>query len=89
MIKGAQKRMIVVKTADSPIFEEVYFVMRRDAKSGGGDMVSEANRIIGNCGLKKGKSQKRKLKQCFFILGSFVGGSAVGGAVVGLIGLFL
>ena len=49
MLKGAQKRMIVIRTRNSPLFEEAYFVMRRDlpdAADGGTDMLQEANRII-------------------------------------------
>ena len=89
MIKGVQKRIIVVKTADSPIFEEVCFIMRRDAKTRGGDMVTEANRIIGGYGVSRLKCKRRKIGQWLYIAGSFVGGGAVGGIAVGLIGLLV
>lgn len=49
MLKGAQKRMIVIRTRDSRLFEEAYFVMRRDlpdSATHGADMLEEANRII-------------------------------------------
>ena len=49
MLKGAQKRMIVIRTRDSRLFEEAYFVMRRDlpdSAAHGADMLEEANRII-------------------------------------------
>ena len=46
MIKGAQKRVVVVKVADSNIFEEAYFVLKRDKDATGGDMAREAGRII-------------------------------------------
>lgn len=48
MIRGAQKKMIVIRTHDSRVFEEAYFVIRRDtdAATGDGDMLSEADRII-------------------------------------------
>ncbi|MBQ9162177.1 MAG: hypothetical protein IJX74_02770 [Clostridia bacterium] len=49
MIKGAQKKMVVVRTRDSRLFEEAYFVMRRDTPQilcDDGDIVAEANRII-------------------------------------------
>ena len=49
MIRGAQKRMIVLRTRDSRVFEEAYFVMRRDAEGDGTceqDMIREANRIL-------------------------------------------
>ena len=49
MIKGAQKKMVVVRTRDSRLFEEAYFVMRHDTPSEhkkDDDIVAEANRII-------------------------------------------
>lgn len=49
MLKGAQKRMIVIRTRDSRLFEEAYFVMRRDLPDGDAhrsDMLWEANRIV-------------------------------------------
>lgn len=53
MLRGAQKQMIVVRTRDSRVFEEAYFVIRH-GKHGGlteplpdkEDMLTEANRII-------------------------------------------
>lgn len=49
MLRGSQKQMIVVRTRNSRMFEEAYFVMRRGADKGGADeldMLWEANRII-------------------------------------------
>ena len=54
MLRGSQKRMIVVRTRDSRVFEEAYFVMRRGAEKTGVrnadadelDMLWEANRIL-------------------------------------------
>jgi len=49
MIKGAQKQMIVLRTADSRFFDEAYFVLRREipATHGAtGEMLYEANRIL-------------------------------------------
>lgn len=51
MIRGAQKQMIVVRTRDSRMFEEAYFVMRRGAgrqDEDHMDMLFEANRILEN-----------------------------------------
>ncbi len=51
MLRGAQKQMIVVRTRDSRMFEEAYFVMRRGAghtEADEMDMLWEANRIIEN-----------------------------------------
>ena len=49
MIRGAEKRMIVVRTRDSRLFEEAYFVVRPEAERAGredSDMLREANRIL-------------------------------------------
>ncbi len=48
MIRGAQKKMIVIRTHDSRFFEEAYFVMRRDSEAAteSSDMLAEADRII-------------------------------------------
>ena len=49
MLKGAQKQMIVIRTRDSRMFEEAYFVIRRseeNSRRGHGDMMIEAHRIL-------------------------------------------
>ncbi len=49
MLRGAQKQMIVVRTHGNRVFEEAYFVIRRNAvrpPADEGDMLREANRII-------------------------------------------
>jgi hypothetical protein len=51
MLKGSQKSMIVVRTKDSRMFEEAYFVIRREADKRAADptdMLWEANRLIEN-----------------------------------------
>lgn len=49
MLRGAQKQMIVIRTRNSRLFEEAYFVVRRQRTGqvpGKEDMLWEANRII-------------------------------------------
>lgn len=49
MIKGCQKKMVIVKNISSDIFDEAYFILKDDGKFEGiknDDMVSEANRIV-------------------------------------------
>ena len=49
MLRGAKKNMIVVRTRDSRVFEEAYFVMRRDRSPTSvdeADMLWEAHRIL-------------------------------------------
>lgn len=49
MLRGTRKNMIVVRTRDSRMFEEAYFVMRRDRdidRANDPDILWEANRIL-------------------------------------------
>jgi len=85
MVKGAQKQMVVIKTADSQVFEEAYFVVRRGAGTGQMDMLAEANRIIESCGIGSKSKPKIDFRQWMFALCSFVGGGTVGALIVGFI----
>ena len=85
MLKGAQKRMIVVKTTESKIFEEAYFVMRREYTGMEGDMVAEANRIIEGYEEKRDKKRRRGLKEWAIATALFLGGSALGGTVMAIV----
>ncbi len=85
MVKGAQKQMIVVKTADSNLFEEAYFVVRRNASGGRMDMLAEANKIIENCGIRARRKQKPDIKLLIFALFSFLGGGTLGAVIVAIL----
>lgn len=87
MLKGAQKRMIVVKTSDSKLFEEAYFVLRHESRGEETDMVAEANRIIEECGGRKGKHKKYGPKELICAAALFLGGGTLGGVTVGLLSL--
>lgn len=60
MIRGTQKRMVVVKTAESKCFEEAYFVVRRECPTGRDDMIGEANKIIEQleCGKRNAREER-------------------------------
>ena len=78
MLKGAQRRMIVLKTQDSRVFEEAYFVMRTDTSASGEDMVSEANRIIESC-FDKRRGRASKLNATLLApICAFIGGTVLG-----------
>ena len=87
MLKGAQKKMIVVKTGDSKVFEEAYFVVRSDALCSGGDMVDEANKIIDSCGAKKKEKRIKNISLPIISICAFMGGSLFGGAIAFLVAL--
>lgn len=93
MLRGSQKRMIVVRTRDSRVFEEAYFVIRRDAEGRNGgetaesDMLREANRILENSRIgedrsdhfrrRDGETAKRSLRGCLGFLAGLLTGSGV------------
>ena len=62
MLKGAQKRMYVVKLGEDSMFEEAYFVLKREqANAQGSDMVGEATKIIRqSMGQAETTEQKKK-----------------------------
>lgn len=85
MLKGAQKKMIVIKTSDSDIFEEAYFVVKGGVERSRPDMVSEANRIIDGCGEKRRERKSRDMKALIIPLISFMTGTIFGGGIAILI----
>ncbi|MBE6684311.1 MAG: hypothetical protein E7592_01510 [Ruminococcaceae bacterium] len=85
MLKGAQKQMIVVKTAENRFFEEAYFVVRPNAKTDGEDMVCEAYKIIDACTDKKRGKRDGGAKKYLFAFAVFCSGTAFGALLMGLI----
>lgn len=89
MLKGAHKRMYVVKMGQDSMFEEAYFVLRRDSdKTQGKDMVSEANRIIRQSAERQ-SAQKSAKPLPWQIVAGFVGGFVTGGGIAVAICLLL
>ncbi len=83
MLKGAQKRMYVVKLGEDSMFEEAYFVLKREqANVQGSDMVGEATKIIRQS-MGQEESVKRTTKRWPQALIGFALG-ALGGAGVTL-----
>ncbi|MBQ8409316.1 MAG: hypothetical protein IJY39_10695 [Clostridia bacterium] len=75
--------MIVVKTSDSSMFEEAYFVLRRECSGEERDMVTEANRIIEGCTGRR-RTRRGGLRLWMLALATFLCGSVLGGFIVGL-----
>ena len=63
MLKGAQKKMYVVKMGEDSLFEEAYFVLKKENVAvQGKDMVSEATRIIRqSAGQQQNRAVSKKL----------------------------
>jgi hypothetical protein len=86
MLRGAKKNMIVVRTRDSRMFEEAYFVMRRDTGTAAdeADMLWEANRILESTSHGVGREpavrpvRSRLRGALWFMLGLVSGGGVTG-----------
>ncbi len=85
MVRGAQKQMIVVKTQDSAVFEEAYFVVRANAVAQRLDMLSEANRIVESCGVGKSRIRRDEIKLWLYSIGSFAAGGTLGALIAAAI----
>ena len=62
MIKGCQRRIIMVKDTGSKYFDTAYFVMRSDldAKVNETDMINEAGRMIEGCITDRGAALQKR-----------------------------
>ena len=97
MLRGAEKRMIVVRTRDSRLFEEAYFVVRPEADREGrdeSDMLWEVNRILEDsmAGWRDqavGTSSVPRRKGIVGWVVWFLTGLLAGGGTVGLLWLLL
>lgn len=85
MVKGAQKRMVVVKINDSEVFEEAYFVVRRGVGGAKMDMLSEANRIVEASGIRRKRCNIQSARAIIAALICFFTGSVIGAALVGIL----
>lgn len=88
MIKGCQREMIVMQTQDSTLFESAYFILRRgQVTRGKTDMLTEANRIIGEGqGYFRRRRQKRNPVLLFF--GGFLCGALIFALILALFGVY-
>lgn len=84
MLKGAQKKMIVVRTRDSRMFEEAYFVMRNGGNPADAqrDMLIEAYRIIDGSGgettaARPHSARRRWVGRLLWFLGGALSGVGV------------
>lgn len=76
MIKGIQKKLIMMQLNKNDMFEGAYFIVRDDKEakiSDKNDMVKEANRIINECVAPNSRAEKRSGRLGFFALGAMIG----------------
>lgn len=82
MLKGYQKRLIMMPTRESALFESAYFILRTDSKPKSptkNEMLSEATRILEeNTLMPSKKSFSRRHLLVALLVGMLVGALAVG-----------
>lgn len=86
LLRGASRRMVIVRSKDSKLFEEAHFILREEsADPSMPDLLTEANRIVesSHFPVPRRQSGKRNLQ---FAAGLFVG-TAI--EAVGLVIYFL
>ena len=93
VVRGTQRKMVVVKTTDSELFDEAYFILRKDSAKNGdaseSSMIDEANRIINKNIFSRERERRRAAAISARDLLLYVGGLASGSGIVGLFWLVL
>ncbi len=83
MLKGYQRRLIMMPTKSSPLFESAYFILRRETEERApsqNEMLSEATRILEEHALPQKKHSLRRRHLLFALaVGFILGALAVGG----------
>ncbi len=85
MLKGAQRKLIMLQTHESDLFETAYFVLREEAEKRPprlGEMLLEANRI-----LEESAGNGREENGARFSLSAFAIGFALGLIALGALWL--
>lgn len=85
MIRGAQKRIVVIKTADSAIFDEAYFVLKSGRETNDGDMVKEANRIVESVDRPSGYGEDFGKRAAFGKVAFFICGLGAGSLITAVL----
>ncbi|MBQ6892887.1 MAG: hypothetical protein IJN48_01660 [Clostridia bacterium] len=78
-MRGCERKIIMLKGTDSEIFDEAYFLIRRDFKEAGrtGEIVREAQRIVDMNTVRHGREKRKKKERAAFFIG-LAAGLAVG-----------
>ena len=93
MLKGAQKRMVMLRTADSSLFETAYFILRDDTgtpcERQHDTVLAEANRILNQSFTPRSeaKDKRKGWQRLWRQLPGFLVGLLLGGAIVGVVWL--
>lgn len=97
MIKGCQRKMIMIRGGANEVFESAYFVIRPGRELTGdikeNDMVSEAVKIINGAisdtSTGQGKKQAKPRHAALWSIGKFLAGTVFGAGLALLIAVLL
>lgn len=80
VLKGCEKRVIHVKSPESPLFEEAYFFLKNQNSSAltPTELWREAEKIVNQSLLENMQGDERKVSNRLFYLLSFIVGAFVG-----------
>ena len=86
MLKGTQKRILQIKSPNSALFEEAYFILKPTSdEARDDDMVTEAERLLASATLPK---KKRRFSLSWEDVLVFLAGVALSFVIFGVIALF-
>lgn len=89
MVKGCQRRIILLRGTGSGMFEEAYFILKPEKANAPEQlMIAEANRIIAEHAASPRKSCGRTAHRAAGWQ-HFLGGLCTGGGLIGLIWLLV
>ncbi len=82
MVRGYQKRIIHLKSTESALFDEAFFLVNEKTTEGMGEkeLIREANRIVDES-LRDKEKQKKRIKEYIIRVGAFVFGAAVSSSI--------
>ena len=88
MVKGAQRRLVVLRTTGSALYEQAYFVLRDDRTEHDDEpsLIAEANRILKESFLPKQEKPRHPRRHAALWL---LAGVLLGAAATSLLWLFL
>lgn len=84
MLRGYQRKLIMIRTKESSIFESAFFILRgaSSTRTGEDDMIAEANRILDASGGTGRAPKSFKVRHILIALGiGFLAGTALLGGL--------
>ncbi len=89
MIKGCRRKVVMVKSPNSEIFEEAYFILKEENEDGHSeyDIVKEADRLLSECREKGREKEKKKIS--FGEVVCFLTGVVITSVFWGILSLFV